>query len=332
MKQAYFIRRIIMFFVVVILAATLNFIIPRLAPGDPIGAVLEELRARGAGTQADSEDEIVAAYRARFGLDQPIHIQYFSFLFNTMRLDLGYSISYYPQKVEAALFRALPWTVGLLAVSTLISFAFGSFFGALMAWPRAPAAVNRFIPLFMVLSAVPYYLLGLILVYIFAFVMRLLPLGGAYSSGTIPRMDLDFLLDVIRHGILPALSIVLTSVGFWALGMRGTMVTVLGEDYLTLAEAKGLPNRRVFFAYAMRNALLPQVTSLAIALGTVASGSVLVEVIFNYPGIGWLLYNALRSSDYYMVQGVTFFLILTVAVSVLIVDLIYPLLDPRIER
>lgn len=332
MKHAYFVRRIIMFFVVVILAATLNFIIPRLAPGDPIGAVLEELRARGAGTQADSEDEIVAAYRARFGLDKPVHIQYLSFLFNTLRLDLGYSISYYPQKVEAALFRALPWTVGLLAVSTLISFAFGSFFGALMAWPRAPAAVNRFIPFFMVLSAVPYYLLGLILVYIFAFVMRLLPLGGAYSSGTIPRLDLDFLLDVIRHGILPALSIVLTSVGFWALGMRGTMVTVLGEDYLTLAEAKGLPNRRIFFAYAMRNALLPQVTSLAIALGTVASGSVLVEVIFNYPGIGWLLYNALRSSDYYMVQGVTFFLILTVAVSVLVVDLIYPLLDPRIER
>ena len=328
----YFVRRLIMFVVVVILAATLNFIIPRLAPGDPIGAVLEELRARGASTGGDAEDEIVAAYRARFGLDQPVFIQYLRFLTNTLRFDLGHSISYYPQKVEAALFRALPWTLGLLAISTLMSFAFGSFFGALMAWPRAPAAVNRFLPFFMVLSAVPYYLLGLILVYIFAFVLRLLPLGGAYSSGTMPRMDLNFLLDVIRHGILPAFSILLTSVGFWALGMRGTMVTVLGEDYLTLAEAKGLSDRRIFFAYAMRNALLPQVTSLAIALGTVASGSVLVEVVFNYPGIGWLLYNALRSSDYYMVQGVTFFLVLTVAVSVLVVDLIYPLLDPRIER
>ena len=332
MKHSYFIRRIIMFFVVVVLAATLNFIIPRLAPGDPIGAVLEELRARGASTGGDAEDEIVAAYRKRFGLDQPVHIQYLRFLTNTLRFDLGYSISYYPQKVEAALLRALPWTVGLLAISTLMSFAFGSFFGALMAWPRAPVLVNRFVPFFMVLSAVPYYLLGLILLYIFAFVMRLLPLGGAYPSGTVPRLDIGFLLDVIRHGTLPALSIVLTSVGFWALGMRGVMVTVLGEDYLTLAEAKGLPERRIFFGYAMRNALLPQVTSLAIALGTVASGSVLVEVVFNYPGIGWLLYNALRSSDYYMVQGVTFCLILTVAVSVLVVDLIYPLLDPRIER
>lgn len=321
-----------MFFVVVLMAATLNFIIPRLAPGDPIGAVLEELRARGASTGGDAEDEIVAAYRARFGLDQPVYIQYFRFLSNTLRFDLGYSISYYPQKVEAALLRALPWTVGLLAISTLMSFAAGSFFGALMAWPRAPVTVNRLLPFFLVLSAVPYYLLGLILVYLFAFVMRLLPLGGAYSSGTVPQLDLDFLLDVVRHGVLPALSIVLTSVGFWALGMRGVMVTVLGEDYLTLAEAKGLRDRRIFFAYAMRNALLPQVTSLAIALGTVTSGAVLVEVVFNYPGIGWLLYNALRSSDYYMVQGVAFFLILTVAVSVLIVDLIYPLLDPRIER
>ena len=138
MKHAYFIRRLIMFFIVVILAATLNFIIPRMAPGDPIGAVLEELRARGAGTQADSEDEIVAAYRARFGLDKPIHMQYLSFLFNTLRFDLGYSISYYPQKVEGALLRSLPWTVGLLAISTVISFAAGSFFGAMMALaPRA---------------------------------------------------------------------------------------------------------------------------------------------------------------------------------------------------
>ena len=330
MKQAYFVRRLIMFFVLVVLAATLNFIIPRLMPGDPTASVLEELRARGA--TAGKEDEIVAAYRRRFGLDKPIYEQYVRYVFNTLRFDLGHSISYYPQKVETALLRALPWTVGLLAISTLISFAAGSFFGAMMAWPRAPGFLTRFVPMFMVLSAVPYYLLGLILVYIFAFVMSLLPLGGAYSSGTIPQLDLDFLLDVIRHGMLPALSIVLTSVGFWALGMRGVMVTVLGEDYLTLAEAKGLPDRRIFFAYAMRNALLPQVTSLAIALGTVASGSVLVEVVFNYPGIGWLLYNALRSSDYYMVQGVTFFLILTVAVSVLIVDMIYPLLDPRIER
>ena len=331
MKHAYFIRRIIMFFVVVILAATLNFIIPRLAPGDPIGAVLEELRARGASTGGDSEDEIVAAYRARFGLDQPIHIQYFRFLFNTLRFDLGHSISYYPQKVEVALLRSLPWTVGLLAISTLISFAAGSFFGAMMAWPRAPGFMQRFVPMFMVLSAVPYYLLGLILVYIFAFVLRLLPLGGAYSSGTVPTLDLDFLLDVIRHGMLPALSIVLTSVGFWALGMRGVMVTVLGEDYLTLAEAKGLPDRRIFFGYAMRNALLPQVTSLAIALGTVASGSVLVEVVFNYPGLGRALVNAVSFRDVPMIQAIALLWAVMYVFFNLGADLVTTFLDPRLR-
>ena len=330
MKYGYLVRRIIMFFIVLLLAATLNFIIPRLAPGDPIASVLEELRARGASTTG--EDKIVAAYRKRFGLDQPAHEQYLRFLYNTLRFDLGYSISYYPQKVEAALFNALPWTVGLLTVSTVIAFTFGSIFGAIMAWPGAPGFLQRFLPILMLLSAVPYYLLALILLYLLAFVMKVLPLGGAYSSGTVPQLNLRFILDVIRHGTLPALSIVLAGLGFWALGMRGTMVTVLGEDYLTLAEAKGLPDRRIFFAYAMRNAMLPQVTSLAIALGSVASGSVLVEVIFGYPGVGWLLYNALRSSDYYLIQGVAFFLILTVAVSVLVVDLLYPLLDPRIER
>ena len=330
MKYGYLLRRIIMFFIVIILAATLNFIIPRLAPGDPIASVLEELRARGASTTG--EDQIVAAYRERFGLDLPMHEQYLRFLYNTLRFDLGYSISYYPQKVETALFNALPWTVGLLTVATVVAFTIGSIFGAIMAWPRAPGFLQRFLPILMLLSAVPYYLLALILLYVLAFVAKLLPLGGAYTSGTVPHLSLRFLFDVIRHGALPALSIILASLGFWALSMRGTMVTVLGEDYLTLAEAKGLTDRRIFFAYAMRNAMLPQVTSLAIALGSVASGSVLVEVIFGYPGVGWLLYNALRSSDYYLIQGVAFFLILTVAVSVLVVDLLYPLLDPRIER
>ncbi|MCA9881437.1 MAG: ABC transporter permease [Anaerolineae bacterium] len=326
----YFVRRLIMFVVVVIFAATLNFIIPRLAPGDPISSVLEELRARGQTVQA--EDDIVAVYRERFGLDKPLHEQYISYLVNTLQFDLGYSISYFPQTVESALLNALPWTIGLLAVSTFMAFALGTLLGALLAWPRAPQFLQGLIPLFMLLSAIPYYLLALLLMYVFGFLLKVLPLGGAYTSATVPSLSLPFILDVIKHGILPGLSITLAGLGFWALGMRGTMVTIQGEDYLTLAEAKGLRDRRIFFGYAVRNALLPQITALAIALGSVASGAVLVEVVFNYPGVGWLLYNALRSSDYYLIQGVAFFLVLTVALAVLVVDLIYPLLDPRIVR
>jgi peptide/nickel transport system permease protein len=327
MTWSYLFRRLAMFFTVVLLATTVNFVVPRLAPGDPTAAVLEQLLSRG--SQVEGASDIVASYRARFGLDDPILLQYWRYVSNTFRLDLGSSISYFPQTVRGAILTALPWTIGLLAVATLIAFAIGCLVGAVIAWPGAPPVLKRLSPVLMVLSAIPYYLLALIVLYVFAIWTGWFPLGGAYDSYP---FDFSTIGDVLYHGFLPGLSIVLAGIGFWALGMRGAMINVLGEDYLTLAEAKGLTKRRIFFSYAMRNALLPQVTSLAIALGTAASGSVLVEVAFNYPGIGYLLYNALRSSDYFLIQGVAFFLVLTVAVSVLILDLVYPLLDPRIQR
>lgn len=329
MSWSYVLRRIAMFFAVVLCAVTVNFIVPRLAPGDPTAAVLEQLLSRG--QQVEGAADIVAAYRARFGLDDPLIVQYIRYVTNTLRLDLGTSISYFPQSVTSQILNALPWTIGLLAVSTFIAFALGSLVGALLAWPGSPRFVRSFAPFLMVLSAIPYYLLALIVLYALAIWTGWFPLGGAYS-GSAPNFSPAGILDLIYHAFLPGLSIVLAGVGFWALGMRGAMVGVLGEDYLTLAEGKGLSPRRIFFGYAMRNALLPQVTSLAIALGTAASGAVLVEVAFNYPGIGYLLYNALKSSDYFLIQGVAFFLVLTVALSVLVLDLIYPLLDPRIRR
>ncbi|QQA42474.1 ABC transporter permease [Pelagovum pacificum] len=322
-------RRVAMFFAVVLLAASANFLIPRFAPGDPTAAVLEQLMSRG--QQVEGAGDIVQEYRERFGLDDPLHIQYFRYLWNTLRFDLGQSISFFPQTVSSAILDALPWTIGLLLVSTFIAFGVGSLVGALIAWPGAPRAVKALVPGLMMLSAIPYYLLALIILYALAFSSGIFPLGGAYSS--YPRsFDFETVVDILYHACLPALSIVLAGVGFWALGMRGAMIGTLGEDYLTLAEAKGLKPRRIFFGYAVRNAMLPQVTSLAIALGTAASGSVLVEVAFNYPGIGFLLYNALRSSDYFLVQGIAFVLVLTVAIAVLILDLVYPFLDPRIER
>lgn len=330
MSWSYALRRIGMFVAVVFLAITINFIVPRMAPGDPTAAVLEQLLSRG--QQVEGAADIVANYRARFGLDDPLILQYGRYVWNTLHFDLGYSISYFPQKVESALLQALPWTLALLLTATAIAFTLGSILGALIAWPRSPRMIRSLAPLLMVLSAIPYYLLALILLYVFAVWTKLFPLGGAASSQSALAFSFTSAIDLIHHAFLPALSIVLAGLGFWALGMRGAMINVLGEDYLTLAEAKGLRPQRIFFAYAMRNAMLPQVTSLAIALGTVASGSVLVEVAFNYPGIGYVLYNALRSSDYFLIQGVAFFLVLTVAVAVLLLELAYPLIDPRIER
>ena len=180
------------------------------------------------------------------------------------------------------------------------------------------------------LSAIPYYLLGLVLLYFFAFQTQWLPIFGGYSPGVIPKLTLPFVLDIVRHSILPALSIVLAAIGFWALGMRAMMVTVQGEDSMLFAEAKGLKDRTLFLRYALRNALLPQATSLALALGQILSGAVLVEVVFAYPGIGSVLYHAIRDFDYFLIQGIVFTIIVSIGLATLILDIIYPLVDPRI--
>jgi peptide/nickel transport system permease protein len=185
-------------------------------------------------------------------------------------------------------------------------------------------------PPLLTLSAIPYYLLGLTLIYLFAFTWQVFPLGGGYEIGTTPGWNLDFIRDAVRHSILPALSIVLASMGFWALAMRAMMVTVQGEDFMTLAEAKGLTSRRIFLRYAVRNAILPQTTALALALGHVASGVVLVEVVFGYPGVGSLLYQSIRTFDYTVIYGLTFLVIVSIGVATLILDLLLPALDPRI--
>jgi peptide/nickel transport system permease protein len=168
------------------------------------------------------------------------------------------------------------------------------------------------------------------LIFLFAFTIKAFPLGEAYRTGLTIQLSWEFVISVAYHSILPALSIVLASVGFWMLGMRGMMVTNMGEDYMILAEAKGLRSRRVFLHYAMRNAMLPQFTGLAITFGHIVSGAVLVEVIFSYPGMGWILWNAIKNTDYFLIQGIVFVLVLSVALATLLVDLSYPLIDPRI--
>jgi peptide/nickel transport system permease protein len=215
-------------------------------------------------------------------------------------------------------------------VSTLLAFTLGTFFGGLMAWPKTSHYFQYLISPFLVLSAIPYYLLGFLLIYMLAFKLKIFPLGGGSQYGTIPSLSWSYVTNVLYHSMLPALSIVLAGMGFWALGMRGMMVTVLGEDYVTLAQARGLRGGRIFFSYGLRNALLPQTTSLALSLGTILSGALLVEVIFRYPGIGTLLFKAIAAFDYFTIYGIVFFIVVTIALATLILDLIYPFLDPRI--
>jgi peptide/nickel transport system permease protein len=330
MQLGYVVRRIAQFLIVLWAAASLNFFLPRLAPGNPVRERLLSAASEGGSLQGGIE-EMVRAYNEQFGLDKPLWVQYGRYMWHVAHLDFGYSIANYPAKVATMILGALPWTLGLLTLSALIAFVLGTLLGALIAWPRAPRVFQYLIVPMITLSAIPYFLLGLVLIYIFGIALPLLPLSGGYSLGAIPHFNLPFILDILRHMFLPSLAIVLASAGFWSLGMRGMMITTKGEDYINFAEAKGLRDRRIFLNYAVRNAILPQVTSFAINLGTIIGGSVIVEVIFGYPGIGSLLYSAIAGSDYFVIYGIVYMTVLAIAIATLLIDLIYPILDPRIS-
>jgi len=330
MTLSYIARRIGVFLIIVWLAATVNFTLPRLAPVNPIREMLLK-SARFAASGTTDMEKVIANYEAKFGLDQPVWKQYLNYLWDVARFDLGVSISNFPSKVIDIILRALPWTIGLLLFSTLIAFGLGTLLGALIAWPNSPRALSLLLAPLITLSAIPFYLLGLILVYFLAFSTKWFPISGGYTLGSIPKMDWNFALDVIKHSVLPSLSIVLASLGSWALGMRGMMISGLEEDYITFAEAKGLKNRDIFTKYALRNALLPQTTSLALSLGFIVSGAVLVEIIFGFPGVGSLLYRSIQGFDYFLIYGVVIILIFAIGLATLILDLVYPLLDPRIS-
>ena len=330
MTLRYIATRLGQLLLIAFLAISVNFTIPRLIPGDPIESALATKMAMS-GSNAGDIAAIAAAYRAKFGLDQPLWRQYANYWGDLLSGDLGVSLVSYPQTVWSKIRAALPWTLGLLVISTLVAFLIGSLMGAFLAWPKAPTWLKASVPPLMLLSAIPYYLLAVILVFLFALTWPVLPASGGFSPITILGYDWKSAGDILSHSILPALSIVLGGIGFWAIGMRALMVSVLGEDYIAFAEAKGLPARRIFFRYGMRNAMLPQVTALALAMGFVLSGSVLVEVIFSYPGLGKLLFSAISGKDYFVIQGIVLFLILSLAGTLFVLDLIYPLIDPRIK-
>ncbi len=330
MRLPYVVQRLALFIVVIWSAATLNFLLPRLSGQDPVRTKLMQ-QAAATGSVQTGINEMVEEYQREFGLDQPLWRQYLTYLGSVARFDFGYSIANYPRTVVSILSDAIPWTIGLLVTTTFLAFTIGTLAGALLAWPRAPRFIQFLFPPLLTFSAIPFFLLGLVLIYLFAFRVHWFPLFGGYTPGKFPGLNLTFALDVLKHSVLPALSILLASLGFWALGMRGMMVTVEGEDYMTFAEAAGFKNRTLFFSYGLRNALLPQTTALGLSLGQLLSGALLVEVIFSFPGIGSVLYNAIRQFDYFLIQGIVFTIVLGVTLATLILDLIYPLLDPRIS-
>ncbi|HEY3057579.1 MAG TPA: ABC transporter permease [Chloroflexota bacterium] len=312
MTWSYVARRCATFVFVVWLALTVNFILPRLATPElsrPRGGIARELR-----------------------LDQPLLTQYTAYLNDLVHLDLSYSLSSYPSRVADVIGAAIPWTVVLLGTTSLVSWALGTLLGAALALPRQARVARLVFPPLMMLSAAPYFITGMLLLYVFAFRMRWFPIGGGYELGTMPDLSPEFGLNVMQHAVLPALSIIIASIATWGISMRSLIVSLHGEDFMLFADAKGLRASTIFVRYAIRNALLPQVTGLGIALGQIVSGALLVEAVFRYPGLGGLLLRAVLTKDYLLEQGIVLIVVVSIALATLLLDLAYPLLDPRLTH
>lgn len=324
-------KRLLFLVLVIWAASTIVFFVPRLSPRSAIRERFGELARTGGFSPGDME-KLIASMEKQFGLDKPLLEQYFQYLNNVIHLDFGYSLSKYPATVTQLIAQALPWSIGLLLVTTILSFAIGTVLGAIAAWPRAPGWLRSTATPFILLTGVPPVIMGILLVFFIGFRLKWLPMGGAYSVGTVPTFSWAFSLDLMRHQILPALSLILGSVGGWVLSMRGMGVTIQGEDYVNFAEHKGLTGRRIFRDYYLRNALLPQATALALALGTVVTSAIIVEGLFGLPGIGSLLNLAIRANDFPVIYGIVLFITIAVATLMTVLEFIYPLLDPRIRN
>ena len=312
MTWGYITRRCGTFLLVVWIALTVNFVLPRVATP-------EVSRPRG---EAGSP----------FLLDRPLWDQYTAYLVNLAHFDLSYSMSSYPGRVADQIGYALPWTMLLLGTTSLLAWAIGTILGAALAWPSKARLAQYLFPPLMMLSAAPYFITGMLLLYVLAFRLRLFPLGGGYEAGTFPEFSPAFVLMLGQHAVLPALSIILAAIATWGISMRSLIVSLRGEDFLLLAEAKGLRRATIFLRYTIRNALLPQVTGLGIALGQIVSGGLLVEAVFRYPGLGGLLLRAILTKDYFLEQGIVLIIIISIGLVTLVLDLVYPLLDPRLKR
>jgi peptide/nickel transport system permease protein len=304
-------------------ALTLNFFLPRLMPGDPATSLFARFRGQ-------LRPEAMQALREAFGLTaEPLVGQYFTYLGHVLRGDFGISVAYFPSPVSTIIGTGLLWTMFLAGTAVVVSFVLGTLLGVAAAWWRGGWMDTLLPPALALLGAFPYFWLAMVALYVFGFQLAWFPLGHAYADDLTPGMNLPFLASVLRHAALPVGTVVVATLGGWMLSMRNTMVSVLGSDYVNLARAKGLPPSRVVLRYAARNALLPSVTGFGMALGFVLGGSLLTEIIFSYPGQGYLLLQAVQSQDYPLMQGI--FLVITLAVlgANWLVDIAYLWLDPR---
>lgn len=321
-------RRLVLMAVTLWAAVTLNFLIPRLMPGSPADAALAKFAGAG-GIDPAARRAIEATLGVPHG---SLWGQYRAYLVAIAHGHFGVSYSYFPESVSSVIGSALPWTLVLVGTVTALAFLVGTLLGVAAGWRRGRALDTVATVGSTFTSAFPYFWTALLLLFVFGFELGWFPIKGGYGLTTTPNASLSFVGDAAKHSVLPAFTILISGLGGWVLGMRNNMINTLGEDYVTFAEANGLRERTVALRYAARNAILPNLTVFGLALGFVVSGSILTEVVYGYPGMGYVLYTAVENQDYPLMQAI--FLVITVSVLVanFIVDLLYGWLDPRVRR
>ncbi len=310
------------------IALLLNFFLPRLIPGNPISAMIAKM-VGGGGASNELLNKLYTSYIHEFGLDKPWYVQFIDYVVKVLHGDLGVSFSLYPTKVNTILAQALPWTLALQIPAILLGWILGNILGVVAAYKRGKFDSVLF-PIAIFINSIPYYCLAIILLYIFAVVLGILPVGGGYSTSITPSFSLLFLKDALRHYILPFLSLLLIIIGGQAIGMREMSIYELNTDYVKYAKLLGISDKKII-KYVFKNAMLPQITGLSISLGTMVGGALITEIVFSYPGIGTWLFNGIRQQDYPLIQGGTLLITLSVLFANFLIDILYGLVDPRIR-
>lgn len=325
--RRYLARKTLWYLGALVVAVLLNFLLPRLIPGNPVDIIVSQL-GRG-GLSSEAQQRIYEDFTREFGLDKPMWQQFVTYVGNILHGDLGKSFAFYPTPVKSLIGQALPYTLALQIPAILFGWIIGNVLGAIAAY-KGGAWDKSVFTTSLLFSSAPYYCLSIILLYVFAVVLGIFPVGGAYSLGTSPAATFEFFADASRYYWLPFLSLLLINVGGQAVGMRSMAIYELGSDYVNYSRSLGIGDKKMT-TYIFRNAMLPQITGLALSIGAMVGGALITELVFSYPGMGFLLFGAISSSDYSMIQAVTLIITTVVLVANYLVEVLYGFIDPRIR-
>ncbi len=329
--KRYLVPRLFQYLVVIFVGTTIVFISTRLTPADPVQQTIQRITAQGGYMDPAAVEEFARTLRELYGLEGGVLGQYAALWRRLLTGDFGRSYTYFPTPVIQLIMTSLPWTLGLLSLSSVLAWLIGTLLGGLAGYAGQERWAKWLESLVMIVRPIPYYILALLALILFAYFLPVFPISGAFAVGKRMTVSWDFVVSVGKHAFLPAASLVVGGMGVWFIQMKSLASTVVAEDYITFARAGGLSRGKLVFQYTIRNAMLPQITGLALALGQLLSGALVVEYVFSYPGLGMLLYQAITQGDYNLTMGITMLSILVIATGVLVIDLMYPLFDPRVR-